>query len=109
MLSTSRTATVVPAGTVTFLGGGGGGGGVGTDATGAGGVIDDAAGANGALLFEGGGVSRTRGSRRRGLGDGEGLASSTGAGAGGGAVSAASVDATCRLLMTCLTPGSAAA
>ena len=109
MLSTSRTARVVPAGIVTLLGGGGGGGVEGTADTGAGGGMD-ATGAEGALLLEGGGVSRTRGSRRRGLGDGEGLASSTGAGAGGGAACAVSADgATCKLLMTCLTPGSAAA
>src|SRR4249919_3677967 len=106
MVSTRRTARVVPEGIVTFLGGGGGGGVDGTAATGAGGVMD-AAGAGWGVLLDGGGVSRTRGSRRRGLGDGEGLASSTG-GAGGGAWAVSVDGATCKLLMTCLTPGSAA-
>src|SRR6202047_4950392 len=107
MLSTSRNARVVPEGIVTFLGGGGGGGVDATAAAGAEGGAMAATGAAGAGGLEGG-VCRTRGSCRRGLGAGEGLVSSAGAG-GGGACAIDVGEVTCKLFMTCLTPGSAAA
>src|SRR5947208_13623111 len=105
IVSTSRTARVVPEGIVTFCGGGGGGGVEGA-AEGAGAGVMAATGAE--LSLEEEGKLRTRGLLRRGLGAagaGEGFTSSTGgvfwavSAAGGGV-------ATCRLLITCLTPGS---
>src|SRR6266446_4101354 len=114
MVSTRRTARAVPVGIVTFCGGGGGGGGAG--ATGAaGGVVIAAIGAEEVSLLEEDEDDkfRSREARCRVLatGAGDGLVSSTG-GAGEGvaacAVSAGGA-ATCRLLITCFTPGSAAA
>src|SRR5215831_10458304 len=101
-VSTRRTASVVPVGMVTFAGGGGGGGACGA----AGAAAADEAGAAGAAAS-----SATSWCFTFGLAAGAGL---LGGGGGGGACSAwtggggaGGVD--CRLLITCLTPGTDAA
>src|ERR1700737_385997 len=106
MVSTSRTARVVPEGMVTFCGGGGGGGVEGTAAvTGAAAMAVAGVGLVLVSLAEEGRLC-TRAGLRRDLD----------AGAGAGFVSSAAWApscgaraATCRLLMPCFTPGSAAA
>src|SRR5215472_10478789 len=102
-VSTRRTANVVPVGMVTFAGGGGGGGGCGAAGT--------AAGSAGAAAAAAGAASSASGRCFTfGLAAGAGL---LGGGGGGGACSAwtggggGGVD--CRLLITCLTPGTVAA
>src|SRR6266852_2216614 len=109
IVSTKRTASVVPEGIVTFCGGGGGGGVTGAAGAAGGAVIAATGAGDELLLLDEEGELRSRGARGRGLGAGagEGLVSST-----GGVVCAASTSggaATCRLFMTCLTPGSEAA
>src|SRR5262249_24465888 len=103
MVSTKRTASVVPEGIVTFCGGGGGGGAVG--------VMFSAvlAGGGGGNELDGSlGSERCSFSARLRAREGAGFTAS-GVGAAVASAMAGAAGATCRLLMTCFTPGTEAA